>query len=627
MPGQILVVTKRRAGKSASASGDKHSVPTPRLTAENAGKSSSASGDKHSLPNPRLTATNAGKSSSASGDKHSLPNPRLTATNAGKSPSASGGKRSVRKRPAASSDIPADIGKNQGQPQGYLTSIWSHGLRIRVHSSKRHDLTLACKEKWRGCASEGWTRAGWKKEVQAIKANMDLGVLEHGGSRPRCATSQQKSASGDDTDTDTGKRSRGSAAGDTDTRKRSRQLASGDIDTDKKPRELASGDIDTDKKPRELASGNTDTDRRSSKLADGDTEKRSRESELAAGNTVTGPMVVRHELGYRLLGPCAGSGSFGSVYPIMWKGGANDVGELAMVKHIKIGRPHVGMSIQEAREAEITSSLTHDNVVHMLQAIQTPFAIDLIFEHCLCDLRHALKTSMKLASQQILRHICCGLAYVHGEGVMHRDLKPSNILLQTRPGDALVAKITDFGLARRVPKHDAGAGRVHDDGTAGHWQHNDGTAGHWQHTHALTTQVTTLWYRAPEVLLASREYGTGVDMWAVGCIAVEVLTKSVAFPGTSENHMLLKIFSFAGTRRSDTWPTLLKLPQFRTFIQSNKMQPKGVPWPSLTADARTFVVAALEPCPSERQTAQTALKDNFLLATGSDVPDMSRPLT
>ena len=95
-------------------------------------------------------------------------------------------------------------------------------------------------------------------------------------------------------------------------------------------------------------------------------------------------------------------------------------------------------------------------------------------------------------------------------------------------------------MARRVPKHDAGAGRVHDDGTAGHWQHNDGTVGHWQHTHALTTQVTTLWYRAPEVLLASREYGTGVDMWAVGCIAVEVLTKSVAFPGTSENHMLLK---------------------------------------------------------------------------------------
>ena len=61
--------------------------------------------------------------------------------------------------------------------------------------------------------------------------------------------------------------------------------------------------------------------------------------------------------------------------------------------------------------------------------------------------------------------------------------------------------------------------------------------------------------------------------------------------------------------------------QIRIFIHSNKMQPTGLPWPSLTADARAFVVAALRPCPSERRTAQTALKDNFLLATGSDVAD------
>ena len=225
---------------------------------------------------------------------------------------------------------------------------------------------------------------------------------------------------------------------------------------------------------------------------------------------------------------------------------------------------------------------------------------------------------MKLASQQILRHICCGLAYVHGEGVMHRDLKPSNILLQTRPGDALVAKITDFGLARRVPKHDAGAGRVHDDGTAGHWQHNDGTAGHWQHTHALTTQVTTLWYRAPEVLLASRQYDTGVDMWAFGCIAVEVLTKSVAFPGSSESQMLVTIFSFAGTRKSDEWPSLLQLPQFRAFIRSTSLRSQKCQWPKLTAEAQTFVLETLKPCPSQRWSAHNALKHKFLLATGSD---------
>ena len=59
------------------------------------------------------------------------------------------------------------------------------------------------------------------------------------------------------------------------------------------------------------------------------------------------------------------------MFPIIWKDGPNDVGELAVVKHIPIGQPHVGVPVQEARELEITSALTHDTVVHMLRAIQT----------------------------------------------------------------------------------------------------------------------------------------------------------------------------------------------------------------------------------------------------------------
>ena len=277
-----------------------------------------------------------------------------------------------------------------------------------------------------------------------------------------------------------------------------------------------------------------------------------------------------------------------------------------MVKHVPIARPHVGASVQEAREIEITSVLAHDNVVYMLRAIQTPFAIDLIFEQCQCDLRHALRSSMELGpGQQILVQICRGLAYVHGEGIMHRDLKPSNILLQRCPGGKVVVKIADFGLARRVPSmHDADHAPRDDDGMAGHWQHKP----------EMTTQVTTLWYRAPEVLLASKQYDTGLDMWSFGCVAVEVLTKSTAFPGTSEAQMLVQFFSYVGTHRSNEWPALLRLPQFRTFINSHKMQPNKKKWPCLAADARTFLLATLTPCPSQRWPAQTALKDKFLLA-------------
>ena len=108
----------------------------------------------------------------------------------------------------------------------------------------------------------------------------------------------------------------------------------------------------------------------------------------------------------------------------------------------------------------------------------------------------------------------------------------------------------------------------------------------WRMTPGLTTQVTTLWYRAPEVLLESRQYDTGVDMWAFGCVAVEVLAKSVAFPGSSESQMLVKIFSFAGTQKSDEWPSLLQLPQFHTFIRSTRLQPNKCQWPKVLGKAQ-----------------------------------------
>ena len=365
---------------------------------------------------------------------------------------------------------------------------------------------------------------------------------------------------------------------------------------------------------QQLASGNKDRSSgrgvASESSAPGDTQHG-----VGTGNeqprlsSASDSMVVRLGLGYRLLGPAAGRGSFGSVFPVIWKDvqDRDDVGELAVVKHVPIQRPAVGPSVQEARELEITSMLEHGNVVRLLRAIQTPFAVDLIFEYCSHDLLHALKSSIELGSRpEILAQICCGVAYLHGEGIMHRDLKPANILLQSRPGGKFRAKIADFGLSRRVPSSSPAP--------------DADEAGHWRRRLDLTTQVTTLWYRAPEVLLGSRQYDTGVDMWAFGCIAVEVLGKSVAFPGSSESQMLVKIFSFAGTRKSDEWPSLLQLPQFRTLIQTISRQPIQCQsqWPNLTAEAQTFVLQALKPCPSQRWSAHTALNHKFLLATGSD---------
>ena len=39
----------------------------------------------------------------------------------------------------------------------------------------------------------------------------------------------------------------------------------------------------------------------------------------------------------------------------------------------------------------------------------------------------------------------------------------------------------------------------------------------------LTGHVVTRWYRAPEIILLEKDYGPGIDLWAVGCIFAELL--------------------------------------------------------------------------------------------------------
>jgi cyclin-dependent kinase 2 len=82
--------------------------------------------------------------------------------------------------------------------------------------------------------------------------------------------------------------------------------------------------------------------------------------------------------------------------------------------------------------------------------------------------------------------------YMHDHKCLHRDLKPSNILMDVSTNRV---KIADFGLAKSFVL----PGRP------------------------LTNEVQTLNYRAPELILGARFYGTSVDIWSLGCIFVELV--------------------------------------------------------------------------------------------------------
>jgi len=48
-----------------------------------------------------------------------------------------------------------------------------------------------------------------------------------------------------------------------------------------------------------------------------------------------------------------------------------------------------------------------------------------------------------------------------------------------------------------------------------------------------TKEIATLWYRAPEIMLGDDSYSVTIDVWAVGCILLELMTRKPVFRGES----------------------------------------------------------------------------------------------
>lgn len=184
-----------------------------------------------------------------------------------------------------------------------------------------------------------------------------------------------------------------------------------------------------------------------------------------------------------------------------------------------------------AREITILRKLDHPNVMKLEGIITSRLScsIYLVFEYMEHDLAGLLSSpNIRFNDSQIkcyMKQLLKGIEHCHSRGIIHRDIKTSNILVNNEGQ----LKIADFGLANFVASRQP-----------------------------LTSRVVTLWYRPPELLLGSTEYGTYVDMWSVGCVFAELFIGRPILKGRTEVEQMHKIFMLCGTPPDDYWnkPTL-----------------------------------------------------------------------
>ena len=220
---------------------------------------------------------------------------------------------------------------------------------------------------------------------------------------------------------------------------------------------------------------------------------------------------------------------------------------------VKVLRPELAAVIGAERflsEIKTTANLQHPHILPLFDSGQADGFLFYVMPYITGEtVRDRLTREQQLPVADAVRitsEVAAALDYAHRQGIIHRDIKPENILLHD--GSALVA---DFGIALAASK--AGGTRMTETGMS----------------------LGTPHYMSPEQAMGDREITARSDVYALGCVAYEMLAGEPPFTGPTAQSIIARVMTESP----------------RTLTGQRKTIPPGV---------EAAVMTALEKLPADR---------------------------
>ena len=237
--------------------------------------------------------------------------------------------------------------------------------------------------------------------------------------------------------------------------------------------------------------------------------------------------------------------------------GRGGMGVVYLVEHVHTGdrlalKLLIGAAAQDRhaiarfqREARASARIKSEHVVKIVDAAVAPElggAPFLVMELLNgTDLQKHLAAHGPLSVADALRYLAqaaSALDRSHSVGIVHRDLKPENLFLHTREDGVTVLKVLDFGISKILGGEPGG-----DIGSA-----------------AMTTTgavMGTPLYMSPEQARGRiSEIGPASDVWAMGIIALRMLTGQVYWRAESVGELMAQVIAEPLYAPTERWPWL-----------------------------------------------------------------------